>query len=342
MVLRVPWLQSPAGNFFFKIIVLFIFLDTGYLVYLNSFFGEATTLIFLLLAFVMLLLLERGKVHPVFYIGLLVSLFVFSGSKTANFPSAVLLGMALIFYVLKNEDLPKKLVIGAAVLVMLWGAAGYVKNAPQWMQKVTTYHAVFFGVLKDHPEPEKAIKELGLPEELLQLESTHGYLRHPYDIYGDDFAALFFDHVGKGAVLRYYLTHPGYFLKKLDKSAEAALPLRPTYLSNTSTTGDLVFTGKLNVWETARKRLSGKALFMISGILLLSLLNLLSLWRKRADGYRVMLRLALVGCAAGQFIVPVIGNGEADLIKHMFLFNIHLDLLLVMLLYDPVEAMIRH
>ena len=45
--------------------------------------------------------------------------------------------------------------------------------------------------------------------------------------------------------------------------------------------------------------------------------------------------------AASQWIFPVIGNGEADLIKHMFLFNLLFDTMILILIADLIK-LVQH
>ncbi|WP_438431593.1 glycan biosynthesis hexose transferase WsfD [Gorillibacterium sp. sgz500922] len=334
------WKTHRFADLAGKALLAFFFLDSGYLVYFNSFYGESTTLIFLLIAFVLLLYLEKGKTSLFVYLGALLSLFLFSGSKSANFPSALLLAVPVLYQAMRKEDRRKKIAIGVSVAVMLVASYGYVKNSPDWMKKVTTFQSVFFGVLYEHPAPEQAVQELGLPPELAKLETVNAYAPralNPYNLYEPPFESLFFDHTGKLEVFTYYLIHPEQFAKKLDESAEAALPLRPTYLANLQLPedqADLRFDFRLNLWERLRKQISGFASVFVGMVFLLYTASWISLLRIKADPYRLLLRLALLGAAAGQFIVPLVSNGHADLQKHMFLFNVHFDLLIFLLFFD--------
>lgn len=343
-LLKRKWLASKVGNWVFKIVFLIMFLDTGYLMYFNSFFGEATTYIFLVASFVMLLALERQRENVnklSIYLFLIFSIWMFSGSKAANFPSAVLLCAALLVYILRYEKTRRKLILSAMLAIMLVSAFMYASRAPEWMDKVTTFQSVFFGILKDTTDTDEILKEMDIPPELACLESTDAYSVTDYDIYGEEFEKLFYDKVSKADVLRYYLRHPAILTDKLKISAEAALPLRATYLSNydIGNEHDLVFANKFNVWENIRKQFSGYAFIAFVIIILLSAANL---FFNKADAYSFSLRLALILCAMGQFVVPVIGNGEADLMKHMFLYNIHIDILIILLIYDNIESCVRH
>lgn len=347
LFLKEKWKDHTYTNIAIKAVFALIFLDCGYLVYFNSFYGEPTTLIFLILAFVLLLYLEKNKNSYWVYVGLILSLFIFSGSKSANFPSTLLLCVPLVYYAIKNEGMRKKITICALVVGMLIASYSYVKLIPQWMKNNTSFQSVFFGVLYNNPSPEKATEELGLPPELSRFESMNAYnwqALTPDKGKDTNFQTSFFNRISQVGVLKYYLTHPTFFAEKLDMSAEAALPLRPTYLANIqlpSQQADLLFDDRLNVWESIRKSFSGNASLFLGLILVLSVANVVALFRRKASLYSILLRLALMGAAAGQFIVPIISNGNADLQKHMFLFNVHLDILIIVLLLDNLNLMNR-
>ncbi|AWB46607.1 hypothetical protein DCC85_22160 [Paenibacillus sp. CAA11] len=336
------WKDNKYADIAVKAVFALIFLDCGYLVYFNSFYGESTTLIFLILSFVLLLYLEKNKNSYWVYIGLILSLFIFSGSKSANFPSTLLLCVPLVYYAIKNEGMKKRITICSLVVVMLIGSYGYVKLIPEWMKSNTTFQSVFFGVLYDNPSPEKAAQDLGLSPELSRFESMNAYNWQSLssDRKNIDFQTEFYDRTSQIGNLKYYLTHPAFFAKKLDISAEAALPLRPTYLANihsSSQQADLLIDHRMNIWESLRKSFSGFASLVLCLILVLSIANVIALFRRKASLYSILLRLVLMGAAAGQFIVPILSNGNADLQKHMFLFNVHLDILIIVLLLDNLD-----
>ncbi len=277
------------------------------------------------------------------YFGLILSLFLFSGSKSANFPSTLLLCVPLVYYAITYEKTRKKIIICVSIAVMLVGSYGYVKLIPQWMKDDTAFQSVFFGVLYNNPSPEQAVQDLGLPRELSRYESTNAYNYqsfHPGQKRDITIQSLFDGRYSQLGVIKYYFMHPAFFAEKLDITAEAALPLRPTYLTNVHLPpqqADLHFEYRMNIWEGFRKQFSGFASLFLCLIFLLSVANVAALLRRKSGFHRVLLRLSLLGAASGQFIVPIVTNGNADLQKHMFLFNVHLDILIIVLLLDNLD-----
>lgn len=338
--------KGSLGKWLISGLSIFILMDSGYLVYMNSFYGEAPSLILLVLSLGLILQIMPFDKKRICLIPLaLVSIFVFSGSKMANFPTALLLITALLLAVLHKASNWIRIATLVLTIITITMMVSILKTTPEWMDKVTTYQSVFYGVLKDNPEMKTAVSELGLNPSLEELANRNAYMdRKGFDIYGEDFKALFYDRIGRGSVLEYYLRHPRFFFAKLVKSSEASLSIRATYLGNFRPEDQperLTFATRFRVWENFRKLFSGKA--FLSYALVFALCFLLILGRgihalRIRD--RVMLvhsifQLLLVFGALGQFLVPIIGNGEADLMKHMFLFNASFDVMLIVVLAAP-------
>lgn len=325
---------------------ILILMDSGYLVYMNSFYGEAPSLILLIFSLGLILQMMPFDKKRTYLIPLtLVSIFVFSSSKMANFPTALLLIAAVLFAVLHKASNWTRIATIVLTILTIAMMANVLKTTPEWMEKVTTYHSVFYGMLKDNPETKTAVSELGLNPALEELANRNAYMdQNGYDIYGDDFKALFYDKIGKGSVLGYYLRHPRFFFVKLDKSAEASLSIRAPYLGNfrlEDKSERLTFATRFRVWEDFRKLFSGKAFPAYALVFALCFLLILGrgihALQKRDRDMLVygIFQLLLVFNALGQFIVPIIGNGESDLMKHMFLFNASFDAMLIVVLAAP-------
>lgn len=338
-------IKNKYVDWLFKALCIVVLMDSAYLVYFNSFFGEATTMIFLVFSVVLLITIQWDKPKIWKIVLLMISILIFSGSKSANFPTALLLLIPTFYLILHTDLWKKKVILIICFIFTIIMSYSYLQRVPEWMDKVTTYQATFFGVFKDQPDIEGTIKELHLPEDFYELECTHGYMTDKkYDIYGEKFEKLFFDRVSKFDIFLYYLKHPIYFYGKLDKSAEAALPIRPTYLSNYETQEgeyNLIFENRFSLWEKFRKQFSGRALIFFSLLIILFAISSVIKYKRHKGFYVFLIRGILLLSTLGQFIVPIISNGEADLLKHMFLFNVHFDIIFLWVIYDGLNSSAR-
>lgn len=340
----------PVKNIISKsilfLLTIFIYFDKGYLVYFNSFYGEPLILVSILLYIGSLLLIIYNNEDRIqLYIVNLVSGCIFIGAKVANIPLGLIMIIfsGFLFYYKKDNKIRLVIIIGS--LCMLITSIYYYVSVPKWMCDVNRYHSLFYGVLKDSEEPEEDLKYLGIDEEYLCLQGTNGYMDHKgYDMYSEDFKEEVYEKATPLKITFYYLTHLDRLLDKIKLSAASSAVLRPPYLGN-YTKKDyneaLNFDERFSLWERIRKLTYDFALWIIILIfvsfIITSLVALIKS-KKTMDISQsrllLLFRIMILIFSGSQFILPVIGNGEADLIKHMFLFNVLLDMMIIFILVD--------
>lgn len=306
------WFQLTAAVLF-----LFLFCDMGYILYFNSFYAEGFQFVLALLAVgICLKLPNTNKIRWI--ILYYIVLILFSGAKYANIPIGIVMGAVPFFLEQKRRKQAAVLfTLSAVVIVSLFSFV------PEWMNNVTMYHSVFYGILKNSPTPEQDLKDLHLPEEYAVLANTNSYLtEYDIDIHGEQFDRDFYQTVSKVDVLRFYLTHPVRFLQKLNITAENTAYIRPPYLSNyTEGHERMTFCNRFSLWEHLRRGLKLDSLLMITAVLALFVMMII----RRRDKH-TPLYIALLFSVLGAFVLPVLGNGEADLAKHTFAFIHFFDL----------------
>ena len=156
----------------------------------------------------------------------------------------------------------------------------------------------------------------------------------------DELETEVYDKASYVGVLKFYITHPSRFIEKLELSADLSVFIRPSYLDNYEKQDyieSLKFTERFSLWENLRKKTEGFAFYIIViySVIFLSIIlyQLYKFFRNKNKDYHHLIKvtacLILLCTTAGQFIIPVVGNGEADLQKHMYLFNMCFDLMLL-------------
>jgi len=315
----------------------FVFLDIGYIAYFNSFFGEAVTLIFMLLAFGFALAVagtERPSIRMLllFYI----ASFLLTCTKLQNAPiGIVLIGLGLCFWRLSKERAWRRTILIGSASLLAAAAIMYVA-APKELKHINLYQTIFYGILKDSPDTEKALRQLGLPEELKVLAGTN-YFQGDTAIKQDD--PLLYEHVynrlGHTDVLLYYMKNPLRFVQKLERGAENGMTIRPYYLGSYDQSagkpyGAVAFT--YSGWSEFKRHSLPNALWFVTLIYVLYFAGAIYEYvRHREAGSRIRAlifgSIGLIGLFG--FAVPLLGDGEADLGKHLFLFNVCFDMMLV-------------
>ncbi len=324
-----------------KLAVLFVLCDEGYITYFNSLYSEPVQMLGLLAmaAFGLRLLSRRGS--PGWNAGwYFLSCVVYGWSKFINLPAAALcaLGMGAVLFLRAEKKYRKWLCGGAAACVAVLGAV-YL-SLPGWMDYETNYNAVFYGVLKDTtPEQtEQYLSDLGLPDYMAEYANSNYYMDRVAPARESEQFRADFSQVSKFDLLFFYLSHPGYYLEKLDVAMAHTGFIRPYYLSNLDGTHPrLTFAGRFGGWSWLRSQLPVNT-WLAAG--LITAAGCRALWqaaagRKGAGRDKrsaALLVLTLLGAMAYQFLIPTVTNGEGDLAKHMFAFAQFIDLLLLLLL----------
>ncbi len=302
-------------------LLLFIFCDMGYLLYLHSFYGEALQFVCMMILIGALLHLTQKPSAGWFFM-LLITLYFLAGAKLANIPYALCILGAGMLLVRKRKWLFFPALVTGSLIVMLLG------SIPDWMNHDTTYQSVFFGILKESPTPEKDVAELRLPAEYTVLQNTHAYFEeYPIDITSEKFQTQFFNQIGKTDVVLFYLKHPVRFIQKLSRAISYSGSIRPPSLAN-SGSERMGMTSRYSLWSNFRLRTKVLYTPWVVWILLigmgLGVVCWLGFCLKQKQLYPGFLLFSLLFVGLGvNLILPIAGNGEADLAKHLF-FMIHL------------------
>ena len=303
---------------------VFIFCDQGYILYFNSFYGEQFQIFTLLIAVSsMLLVLAERKLR--YGAVALVAAFFYSGSKYANLPVGLLLCCvccALLFLRIpgsRKRAVSAGLSVLAIALIVLQFA-----SVPSWMDEVTTYQSVFYGAVRNKATAEADLAELGVDPKYAPLANTNGYLsEYPISIRTDEFRRDFYERVTKSSVAFFYLRHPSRLLGKLNTALLSSDSIAPPYLGNTvkGASPRLTMIGRFNIWGRVRGGIgANRAPALIAISLLILAYFIKTVFFRRGDAAAAVLLFGMLTAALLQLALPVIGNGEADLAKHMQAF----------------------
>jgi len=343
----------PRGTVLRRILaaalLVLLFCDAGYILYFQSFYGEALQFVSLLLAIGLWLRLYGNPRRWGSWILLYVTLYFFGGSKLANTPLACLFGIAALLVLLRGSGKGIRAAAFALCAALLVSQGVLYQSIPDWMENDTNYQAVFFGVLKNSETPQQDLQELGLDPAYAVLAGTHAYQpSYPMDIYTAEFRQGFYEKVSKVRVMTFYLRHPGRMLDKMDTALMCSAYIRPPYLGNLSSKR-MTHVKRSSMWSWLRVRAGVLYHFPVM-LPALMLLSLFALWRgvqclrgkRRRESlaaYGALLALSAAVWAA--WLLPIFGNGEADLSKHMFLFTHLIDSLTVIGVLTAAPRLLR-
>lgn len=325
------------------VLFLLIFCDSGYLLYFNSFYGEPLQYVSLMMLISAgLMIYKRPSVPKAIYF--YAALYMFAGSKLVNIPFSIIVSLlAAVITILRKDRLFKGAVIISAAISAAMMINLYV-SIPDWMHNDTTYQSVFYGLMKESETPEKDLEELGVSPEYAVLMNTHAYMDgsdYPLDITSEEFKEGFYDKVSKLDILFFYMRHPSRLFCGLNTAIENSAYIRPPGLGN-SKTEIMGTTERWSVWSNLRIAMKflyqPVAIYIIFAALTvyIMLVDIFLIRRRRKEEPNRLYML----CGANvlilglwiNMVLPIIGNGEADLAKHMFLFTTCNDILFAVLL----------
>lgn len=319
--------------------LLLVFTDVGYVAYFNSLYSEPAALVFLLM-FVALDVLSASS-DRIARICFVIQAFCALGLVLAKPQFSVLAVPIVALWLWRWRKQPRHGfawgVIAASFLLCLTAGLAAWKG-PELYRGLNLYNTVFYDILVHSPTPEADLTELGLPPQWASYAGTNGTeptvpIRHPQFL-------AFVEKRGFPAILRFYVRHPTRAHDLLVDAARMGFGLRPKdrgryYLGNFESTSGfppLAQSQTFAAWGNLRERLIPKYI----GFLIVYCLGNVAIggWLSLgADDHRVRsigeLCTTLVLMTGAMFAAGVVGEGRVDLEKHLFLFNVLFDLLLI-------------
>lgn len=241
-----------------------------------------------------------------------------------------------------------RLAAASGALVMLALAVLNFAVTPWNLTLMYRYNTVFYEILGTSPTPEQDLVELGLDPALARFRGTKAW--DPGVPTGDQaFADDFLRRVGTTQTLVFYARHPNRLWSLLVQSPATFFELRPDYLGNFERSSGLEPRAKavsVSPVDALRRALPKTPWFA----LLLAFTTAALAWdmwrwlRARvrlsaadpagAERWRRLqaippLVLALEVMAVGQWFTSLLGEGLNDLGRHLFLFNVLVDVCIV-------------
>ncbi|UHA74785.1 glycan biosynthesis hexose transferase WsfD [Paenibacillus sp. 481] len=336
------WLQITAA-----LCLFIVFFDVGYIAYFQSFFGEPLSMICLLLSTAAAIVLAIQQQPSNRWLWLLfVAAFILATSKIQNAPVGFAFALFAFRLYTKREDVSWKRIIIAGSVIMLATTAFMYMLAPKELKHINLYQTIFFGILKDSPHVKQDLQELGIPEKYAVLAGTN-YFQTDVAIKQNapELREHVYNRLGHVDVLKYYLRHPERFIDKLEAAATQAMMLRPYYLGNYEQSlgkarGELSYT---HSWwsELKRNDFPPNLIFYVACFAIYIGVIVGEYFRKRYAKHLldVMLLISLIGMFS--VVVPLAGDGEADLGKHLFLFSVSFDIMIIGALIWIVAQMVQ-
>jgi hypothetical protein len=328
-------------NLYYNILIILgffiVFFDIGYIAYFNSFFGEAVTYTSMLMTLIFAMFISKSE-SPKLY--MLIVFFIcalfFAWAKFQNAPIGLLLGIFGIRLIGLRSDRRWKVFTIVFTSILMLSSIIMLAAPNKEFKEINEYQTVFYGILKDSPDPGGDLEKLGINKELAVLANTNFFTPDtPIKQDSPQLKEEFYKHISHTKVAEYYLLHPARFVQKLQVAVRDAFIFRPFYLGNYEKS-DGYAAGKTSSTfgvYGAFKQDSFPRSLLFWFIVTLGYCFMLFKHHRLAKGARskVYVEVLFLNILLGiiGLVIPIIGDGEADLTKHLFLFNVSIDVMVI-------------
>lgn len=313
------------------LILLVVLGDSAFVAYFDSFYSEPGSLLGLLLVLAAVFALKGRREVPVRQLALLgAASAVLVLAKVQNVPLVLVLVPALLL--LKPRKV--SLVLGVGLLVT--GGVFLHRGEPAADNGYYVYDTVFSSILPHSPTPQDDLRELGLDPALVRYSHSSAY--HHGDYLDPSFQRLLAKG-GHASLFAFYLRHPSRASGLTVRGMRDAAELRPSYLGNRVAADGYPRTTmacELCLYSSTSRVLKPAAPVLLPAMYVLALVAERRLRRRArpereesadtlaaveqrtlADGIAMT---ALAGVLS--FATALAGEGDFELVKHLYLFEV--------------------
>ncbi|WP_252238359.1 hypothetical protein [Clostridium sp. VAP51] len=338
-------LINKVDNSKYKLIItlltILIFCDTGYLAYYNSFYGESVNICCFLMSIGLLIyMIEFDKFTWYNLIAFGISSFLFFGSKQQLAPVGILISFIFIIIGVYTTNKPlTKILTYILAIIFIISSMVFYKSITGDFKYINIYHSMNRGILLNEDDPDSILEDFNISTQYSLLQETDFFeeikLLDPYE---EKLIEDYYEKFSLGKILEYYITHPKAFIKVLKISFNNGYSIRPKVIGNYEQSEHKEFGAKsyfFATWSTFKEKVIPKNMLFTVATIVIYLYLSTSRFLKAIKNNNKKIQLKeityfyvfLVGIS--QIIISVIGAGDADLSKHVFMYNMAFDLIFI-------------
>jgi len=319
----------------------------NYVAWYNSLFGESSISVGLIATIACgarLCMMEKSSKAKWIWLILLGVSVRFMCCAKAQMALALPFGLLLIAVLAvyhRPKGLVKLMAWGCLAVIICglvsWDTIGVYRKNQGVSEKQTVWQSVFYGALMISDDPDATMEELGIPAEMKADIGKHAYYDDSEYVYAPmsrEAEEKFYDHINTMTMVGYYLRHPVYLLRMLNRAAQESVTLHTRLMCYTGDEySDTTRLYRFNLWANIRSLFACRAFWQIFVLYAAEVFFAFRyiLDKKREAGRRLMMFMGVcvLGIGALQFPLSVIGNGYADNNKQMYCFMLTYDLMIV-------------
>lgn len=314
-------------------LLLLIFTDPGYVAYFNSFYSEGTALIFLLIGIGSSLILATRRHASILFLG--ISFLAFAmvvASKPAYVPLAPAFAMLGIYLSQYVDHRRRRLVSVILAVGLCCMAAWYYGETSKALKRDIAYLGIFYDMLPNSATPEDDLTAIGLDPSWAKFSGTTPYQPDTH-LKDPEFGNRFSTTVRAYTRPVFYLTRPSRFYDLCARCVGHSFSTRVRRLGYyEADSGRPPQSQPFGLWSSVRETVFPRTLLFVGFFFATSIAAFVIMFRGSSPTlkYLGLLYVILIFVAVAGFFVPVLSQGESDLEKHLFMFNLAFDSCLIL------------
>ncbi len=323
-----------------------IFGDFAYLLYFNSFYGEALTYTALLMLIACLIkILEKEAPKTLWLVLYTIAGVTLVGAKQQNAPVAILIAaFTLRLMTLYREKFWRVFAAVSALAVISCAVITYAAISDE-IAYINAYNSMTLGVMR-YADKEDKITDLNVSPQLAILKDTTAFDRYPVALINSPLLyGMLYDRVSITKIGLYYVKNYFPLMHQLQAGTSQSFTIKPDMVGNylkTSGKPPLAKTYLFSGYSFIKKHIIPHSIgwFLIFYIIFYAVGGYLyyRFYKQRFKAGLLAVEFSVIVGLTGlmQLLIAVLGAGDADLEKHLFLTNVTFDLMFLTLIYLAV------
>ena len=313
-------------------VLALIFADANIIGYLNSFYQESGAFLsFLFLVCALHVLWIRRNLSCLLII-LVISL-ILAGTKTAYtlsvLPAIIPMLGGIMFLTPKGLYL-RRYVVSAALFLLLASVlfVKFLSVTPGNERRANCYHFIFSGAIPflSPVEGKAFLQKLGLDSAFIRLGGKSAY-QPDSEFEQEPLRSSLTTRLHLKAVAQLVFHHPEEFIKMIELGFSKAGFYPHLQYHSLSEPKEITFRFRWRLWSRLHDRFL-HGIPYLAGVFFLTLIFGTLVWKRKDSGWTLFCLLAAAGffpASVLQVLISVVGNGPADMVKHMYFANLLLD-----------------
>lgn len=338
--------KKPLTGYVIAALVVLVLADTGYVAYFNSFYPNGIEYVSFLIAITSIFMIKQARYNR-YILALLfcVSSFVFLFARTRNAWAGIILAVLSLLLMTERKDknyskdkIFNKVLISISVFLFISSFTAFFVTT-QSIENIHKYNAMSRGALKTSQDMESTLDDLNVYRQFSLLHNTTFYDKYPIAfVDSEEFSVDFYDRVDFVSLASYYARNPAQFYEMLKFSLENAYTIRPQSTGNflkESGQPEGEKTSFFTVYSTIKDEMIPRTI----GVFYVWLALLYFFYIRSEYNVKIMTAITLIGVS--QIFIAIIGSGDADMTRNMFMFGLVFDFLNLLMLSSVLNVYIN-